>query len=297
MENKESIVLACIADTHTGGTTSLHPNVRKVLPSTIYRTLLELGGWFYKHNQHFYLSSVQEKIWRHFDNCLTATFDLRKNKKLVLLMAGDAVDSTDHHNTPQVTTKVFGEQIDTHIEMMEYVKDRLAFQDGDTLLYVTGTETHVKDEENGIAKRLGAYRHESGYYSADFLELTLNGVLTWIFHEGVSAGKHPNRGNAQVATMKRIYYDCLANGKPIPRLIVTAHTHDSHHAIYSPADGIEMHYVILPSWQDKTRYVIQRMALATNKVGMRNIEITPDGKIIIYDAMLLENQRGEVLSI
>lgn len=287
---RKAINIAGFADFHTGSTTALHPNVRKV--NGKYKTLLEIGGWNYKHNPHYFLSSTQEAIWNHYEKCLDATKELRKDKKLVILVAGDADDGV-HHNTPQLVTANPYEQSNTHIELMQYTKERLGYHAGDELIYITGTDVHVHDDENSIGAQLGAYQYSDGFHSADFLEIEFNGVLTWIYHQGVSAGKHPNRGNAQRAAMKSVYYDCVANGKRVPQLIISAHTHDSHHETYTPIDGFTMHYVILPSQQDKTRYVAQRMAVAINKVGMRNIEITADGKIIIHEAMLLENKRGD----
>lgn len=291
---KKSINIACFADTHTGSSVALHPNVRKV--DGVYKPLLEIGGWKYKHNHHFYLSSAQMKIWEHLQKCLATTRDLRAGKKLIVLLAGDAKDG-NHHNTPQLVSPDPFEQVETHVELMEYIRESLGYQAGDETYYITGTEVHVGDGEHAIGKQLNAHQYEDGFYSADFLEMDLNGVYTWIFHQGVSAGTHPNRGNAQRNAMKRIYYDRVATGKRVPQLIISAHTHDSNHETYSPVDGFTMHYIILPSWQDKTRYVVQKMAMVTNSVGMRNIEITGDGKLIIHEAMLYQNKRGDLVTV
>jgi hypothetical protein len=292
-DKRQNITIIPFADMHTGGYTALHPNVRKV--DGQYKSLTEIGGWFYRNNNHFYLSSKQVGIWNHFETCLSEALKIRGDNKLVLINAGDSTDGK-HHHTNQLVTQNPEEQKDTHVELFQYVKERLAYRRGDELYIVDGTEVHTGDTESSIGEQLGAYQYSSGLYSTPFLEMNINGVLVWVYHQGVSAGDHPNKGNPLMNAMKRIYYSCLANGKPIPSVILSAHTHNPDHKVYIQ-EGHEMHYIVLPSWQDKTRFANDKMALAINRVGLQVLNISAEGEIKVFAPMLMESPRGEFITI
>ena len=292
---KKDITLLPIADTHTGSTTALHPYVRKDKTGK-YVSLLELGGWFYSNRPNYMPDALQVRMWEFFEKCLSSVAEFRKNTSLFILVDGDAIDG-DHHGTHQLITQEVSEQDETHVELMEYVKYRLGFDRGDQIAYVLGTNVHVGVEEEKIAKFLDAYQYPGGNYCASFLTLELNGVLIWAYHKGVSAGQGHNRGNACILKMKQIYYQCLQDGNSVPELIITGHTHDYYHATWTAPNGINMQYVILPSWQDKTRFVTDNMATNKNKVGMVTITITKEGRAIVNKPMLLNSPHGERIVI
>lgn len=287
------ITLIPMADMHTCGTTALFPLLKKV--NGQYVSIDDLGGWQYKDNPHYYPNSKQRKIWYHLEKTLDYAAEKRQGTKLLLLNMGDSIDG-DHHNNTQNTTRNPIEQIDTHVELMQYIKTRLDWQAGDTLAYVRGTKSHVETFEEKIAEELGAYQYNSGEYTSDFLELHLNGVKTWAYHHGLSAGDYPNKGNALHNQLKRIYYKCQAERITPPGLVLSAHTHDPWKDVFS-SDWFDMTGIILPSWQDKTRYANDKMPLAINKIGMQLITIDDNGNINAPFPLLLTSPLGDMIKI
>jgi hypothetical protein len=291
---KKDITLIPFADMQTGSMAALHPGVVKI--NGKYKSLLEVGGWNYRHNNHYFLSSKQEKIWDHLNICLEAGAKARDGNKLILFEMGEAIDG-DHHGTHELVTRNIGEQKDTHIQLFQYIKEKLKYQRGDELYCFDSTYVHSGDEESSIGAQLGAYQFPGGLYSTSFLEAVINGKLVWAYHQGVQAGEYPNKGNAEINQLKRIYYTCKVEGVPVPDLILTAHVHNPDHATWTTPDNKTMHYVILPSWQDKTRYVRDKMPVTKNKVGLQIIQIPANGDIKIEEPILMTSLRGDVVTI
>ena len=282
------------SDLHTGGTTSLHPNVKLV--DGEHRLLDEIGGWRYVNNNHYYLNSRQVEIWGHYEKCLDYAKQQRRDKKALMISTGDAIEG-DHHGTFELATHSITEQINTHIELMEYTQKRIDFQAGDKIIYLDGTKTHVGDEEQSIGARLNAHKFPGGRYSAAFIALEVNGALLWIYHKGKTAGNHPNRGQAAANMLKQLWYQCLFEDERPPDIVISGHVHDPHHAVWSTPKGNIMHYLILPSWQDKTRFARDNMPTSINKVGMQVINISASGGIDIPLPVLLKNKFAEVVKI
>lgn len=289
----KEIDLVPIADTHTGGITALHPNVRKDKRGK-WQPLTDMGGWHYKNNPHFYLTSKQVDIWNHFEKCLDYVAENRTGRLFVLHM-GDATDG-DHHHTNQLVTHSVTEQKNTHIELMQYALQRMKFDRGDMLAYLEGTESHVGDEEEDIARQLNAYQYPDGSYCAPFLEMNMNGALVWAYHHGVAAGDYPTRGEALTRALKKIYYQCKMRGARPPDLVLSAHTHDPVYSTYTQ-DYHTMHGVILPSFQDKTRFANGKVPLSVNKIGLQHIKIGVNGEIKVNKPLLMESERGEVITV
>jgi len=288
------IFLLPTADFQMGSSTALHPNVIRAGDKWI--PIEDAGGWRYMHNHHYFLNDKQIRIWNHFNYCLDAARELRKNKKLVILLLGDLIDG-DHHGTHELVTANIGEQKDTFIQLFKYIREKLDYRAGDAVFSVDGTFVHTGDEENSIAKEINAYQYADGTYSTAFLQMEINGSWIWAYHKGESAGQGQMRGNTCVNRLKKIYYQCLQEGDRIPDMIISAHTHDSYHATWTAPNGQTMHYIILPSWQDKTRFVRDNMATNKNKVGIQPIVLKENGEKIIYKALLSESPNGEVVNI
>lgn len=288
------ILLFPTGDEQIGSTTSLHPNVR--LSNGTYKPLTDLGGWHYNDKPNFYPSSLQVKIWDHYNKCLYEVLRQRIGKKLFYLRMGDAIDG-DHHDTSQLVTRHIHEQVNTSIELANYTKTLLDFQQGDIIAQLQGTEVHVGIEEQEIGRQIGAMEFQPGIYAAPFLEIELNGVYIWAYHKGVSAGQGQTRGNSCITKLRQVYYECLQNGEPIPDMIISAHTHDQHVATWTRPDGKTMYYMITASWQDKTRFVYDNLATNKNKVGAQTVTITSAGEIIVHPPMLLPSPRGESIKV
>jgi len=291
---RKKITLLPFADMHTGGTTALHPNKRKIHGK--YERLEDIGGWNYINRPNFQLDSKQLAIWHHFEKCLDWARELRKDSQLVIVQDGDAVEG-NHHNTPQLVTIDEAEMMHTHRELMEYTQERLDYGRGDSMYYVFGTDSHTRNFENMVAMDLNAYQYPDGKYCSSFLELHLNGVKIWIYHQGGVAGDYPTRGEALTRQLKKIWYKCEIEGIVPPDIVLTAHTHDAVYSTYTQ-NWKTMHGIILPSWQEKTRYALDKLPLSINKIGLQAIQISENGEILpIKEPMLMTSPLADIVRI
>lgn len=284
-----------IADPHVGSTTGLHPNYIKRDGKWV--SVDEAGGWFYKNNPHYYLNSKQVRLWKHYEAAVNTVAEIRKkiDCDLLLLVMGDAIDG-DHHATHQLTTKNEMEQAETFVALMDWTLEKVGFEVGrDKLALLEGTESHTKDNEEVIGQRLPAEKFSDGSSCTPFLEMDIQGNLFWFYHHGAAAGYSHNRGNALMNYIKRIYTDRRMNCKRPPNFIMTADKHDREHQTYRH-DGHEIHGLILPPLQDKTRFVnkLPNAIVNTTKLGLSPVMVD-NGRIDVLPPYLVEMPLNEVL--
>lgn len=250
-----------LSDMHSGGSTALFPD-----------RFIQ-----FKHVNHT-PTHLQREIFQHFTKCADYAREHRKGRRLIVIHDGDAIEGV-HHNSQQVITQNKDEQADIHTELMDYFLRRARFgrEKGDRLYYVSGTETHVDDKEQKIAKDLKA-EHVGDQYVFDELELNINGRKFWTVHHGPKKGNGPTQGNALRLWLGRIYWDCLQDGIKPPDMVVTGHVHTPIYNTYV-MDFHTVHGVIAPSWQAKTRFAYKVAPVARNEIGAVFIKINADGEI------------------
>jgi hypothetical protein len=204
----------------------------------------------------------------------------RKGKPVRLVLVGDALDG-NHHQSGDVCTLNLMEQADIHIEIMIAFQKAIDWQRGDTLHYVKGTEVHTGEYENYIGKELNAIP-DGDFYSWDMLKLETNSVMSWFVHHGATAGAGPNEGNGLRNWLKNIVYDHVKDNEKAPDIIYTGHVHNPTYNTFVQRYGMNyktIHGVILPSWQEKTRYAWMKAPVSKNKIGGVIHEIKADGTI------------------
>lgn len=278
--NRDTII-ACLSDMHSGGSTALFPHYNKLQPN---------GFWQFK-NARYVPSGRQCDMFDHFERSADSVYKLRDNKRLIVIHDGDAIDGI-HHETHQLATRIYSEQIDVHLWLMNFFLKRTNYDhsSGDLIYYISGTETHTKDTEDEIAEQLNAERRPDGQ-SWDFLPLEVNGKLIWVLHHGSAAGKSFSEGDALRNWLKRIYWQCIKDKIRPPDVVISGHVHTPAYSTYVQ-DYHTIHGIILPSWQAKTRYAYMVAPVDVNKVGLHTLEIKADGVIVVHKPDLL-NQREE----
>lgn len=284
-----------IADPHVGSIYGMHPNYIK--RGNEWITVDEAGGWYYKNNPHYYLNSKQVRMWRHYEKAVKTAALLRASKDcdLFVIVMGDAVDG-DHHATHQLTTKNEPEQMMAHVSMMEWTLEQLNFnRSRDKLAYIEGTESHTRDNEEVIAQMLPAERFKDGSACTPFIEMDIQGKLFWFYHHGVAAGFSYSIGAGLYNYVKQIYIDYKMNDKRPPDFVMTADKHKIDHQTYRH-NGNEIHGLILPPLQDKTRFTnkLPRAIVHATKVGFSPV-LVEDGKVNVLSPYLLEMPLNEVL--
>lgn len=285
-----------IADPHVGSTVGLHPNYVKKNGEWI--TVDEAGGWYYKNNPNYYLNSKQIRIWRHFENAVNWISEMRKQKDfdMLIMLMGDVIDG-NHHQTHQITTPNEAEQALAFVEIMKWVNERVNFTAGqDKLIVIEGTESHTRDNEEVIAQMLPAEKFKGGDSCIPFLEIEIQGKLCWFYHHGVQAGYSWTAGQSLYNYLRKIYVDRRMNVLRPPDLIVTADKHKTDYQVYRH-NGHELHGVILPPFQDKTRFTnrLPTAITAGTKIGISPIWME-GGKITVLNPYLTEMPIGEVLT-
>lgn len=284
-----------IADPHVGSIYGLHPNYIKVGNDWI--TLDEAGGWRYKNNPHYYLNSKQVRMWRNYENSVRTSALLRASKDcdLLVVVMGDAIDG-DHHQTHQVTTKNELEQAAAHVSLMQWTLEQIGFDKGrDKLVYLEGTESHTRDNEEVIAQFLPAVRFDDGAACTPFFEMDIQGKLFWFYHHGVAAGYSYSAGAGLYNYIKQIYIDRKMHNKRAPDFVMTADKHKRDYQTYRH-DENEIHGLILPPLQDKTRFTnkLPRAIVHESKVGVSPVMVE-DGKINVLPPHLVEMPLNDIL--
>ena len=263
--NKDTLI-SILSDTHSGGSSALFPN----------------RFWQFKHTNHT-PTPKQRAMFEHFDKCAKYAGKARKNKRLIMVHDGDAIEGV-HHGSIEAITFNRDEQCEVHVDLMDHFMKQARFsrKQGDRLFYVSGTESHVGDKEEGIAKDLCAEKTSNDTYVFDHLELEVNGRLVWFIHHGKARGKGANEGNALRNWLRDIFWECKKAGVRPPDLVVSGHTHTPAYGVYvvSDGDGYHMiHGIICPSWQQKTKFAKKVASVDRNQVGAAFVEIRADGEI------------------
>jgi hypothetical protein len=201
--------------------------------------------------------------------------EARKNKRLIVINLGDAIDGF-HHGSMQESLFKVNDQIEAHLILMRDFMKRVGFRKGDELHYVMGTEAHVGDNEKNIAEELQAEVH-------DLLTLNINGKSHVFAHHGKKRGSGQNEGNA-LRNFLRDYRDDLEKDDIPPADVLWsghthAHTWNTHIRRVKGGEFHELHGIICPSFQAKTRYTYGKMPMVVNSVGGTYMRIGADGEI------------------
>lgn len=249
------------------------------------------NSWQGKKTQISHPRSNQVKIRNHFEAFGERVRKLRKNKTVVLVHNGDAIDG-DHHHSNDVCTHDQLEQADIHIELMTEFQKMIDWQRGDQLYYVRGTSVHVGEYEDYIARQTNSIMQE-GKYAWDVLNLRINGALSWFLHHGPRKGNGANRGNTLRNWLRAIYYEALEDNRPFPDIVYTGHVHNPDFATYDarlPDFKFKtMHGIILPSWQNKTAYAYEKAPINVNRIGGVVHEIKVDGTICVPEFFVMDS--------
>ncbi|MFA6176345.1 MAG: hypothetical protein WC765_07185 [Phycisphaerae bacterium] len=255
----KNTLVVMMADMHSGSNYALFPDHPYDLQ---------------KGNNH-HATSLQQRIRQHFETTSERIAEDRKDKRVILVHNGDALDGFHHDNT-DIATRQATEQMEIHQELMVEFQRRINWQAGDQLYYTVGTECHTGDNENIVAEKLNAVQTLDGMYVFQNLQLEINNFLTMFVHHGPNGGFGKNEGNALRSWLENIYIDYGKNRQPVPDLVVSGHVHTAtfNDCIMREDDRYRrISGVILPSWQAKTRFAHRVSPVARNRVGTATIEI------------------------
>jgi hypothetical protein len=261
-------LLVVLSDMHTGSSTALFPR----------------SGFVNSEGNRVSPNQKQQEIYPTFIRLAGEVAKARKGKRLIVVNLGDCVDGF-HHGSMQESLFKVNDQCDAHVELMGEFLKRASFGKGDELYYVRGTETHVGETENDMAKALGAVPVEGvtdkKLYVNEILSLTINGMNHVFAHHGKERGSGQNEGNSLRNFLRDIRSDRQKDGLPRIDILWSGHTHgfswNSHIARLPDGKFHQMHGIICPSWQSKTRYALGKVPMAVNSIGGVFVSIGADG--------------------
>jgi len=280
-EKNDEVIELNIADFHSGSPFALYPNKQ-----------LQLKGGNISPNP------LQSIIYRQFVEVCTGVREIRKGKRLIIKVVGDAVEGI-HHATKELITPYYIDQKTIHLELMTELMERVKFAKGDTLYYVDGTPAHAGETEYAIADDLHAVPYvkgggeNDGLYTWPIIKGKINGVEVWTAHHGSGAGGELARGNALRNKLREIYYSCKADGLNIPRVVVMADRHEHRHERFERGGDV-IDGFLLPAWKVKDGYIYKVSPFSRPSIGAL---VVTYGKLITWQFLTMEVRQDEVINL
>jgi len=261
-------LLAVLSDMHTGSSTALFPR----------------NGYKGEGTEDNHVSPNERQVEIHhtFVRFAGEVAKARKGKRLIVVNLGDAVDG-NHHGSLQESLFKTKDQCDAHVMLMTDFMKRVGFDKKkcDELYYVRGTEVHVGETENDMARELGAVKAETGLFVNEVLEMNINGLNHLFLHHGKARGRGVNEGNALRNYLRDTRDEREKDGLSRVDVMWSGHTHghiyESHIKRIPGGNYHVAHGIICPSWQAKTRFAYGKVPSAVNSVGGVYVKIGADG--------------------
>jgi len=210
---------------------------------------------------------------------------MRTNAKLIVVLNGDMVEGV-HHGNLQVMTSYMREQEAIAQHAIDHILGLMKFTEGDALYFVAGTNSHVAESEERLARDFDAipYRKDSsvdradGRYCHPSLKLNVNRKRVWWAHKLVGVGKGPNRENSMRNYMRRLRLDMYAEKTIPPDYLIGSHFHQRLGVPDAYRDHLMWGFV-LPSYKLKDDYTFEGFApFGLSEIGMHWIDIDDTGE-------------------
>lgn len=269
----KDVLIISLSDTHSGSIHALYPDRLLQLKS-----LMPIGA-----------NEYQKQMYAHFMDCAKYVKAHRKNRDLIMVHNGDAIEGIHHDSVDHISPK-WDDHVTIHQELMDDFRRAAGITASDKTYYVSGTESHTKDLEESIASY---YDAEPAAVVGDKvlrlhheLKINVNGREIWYTHHGARPGAGANEGNAIRNWLRDRYWEMKREGRRPPDVIYMSHYHKTVYNTYVD-DYHVIHGVVLPSWQIKTRFALRTSPFQRNDIGMTFAEITSSGDIRIHKPLLL----------
>jgi hypothetical protein len=207
-------------------------------------------------------SAEQKMVWGYWKEFWGEWVPrVTRGEPYAVVCNGDAIDGDHHRNNTHITNNLADQK-----KIAEKVLARAL--DGASGLYMTrGTDCHVgqggQDEED-LAKSLGAAPNAAGQYSRHFLRLQAGRAVFDIQHHISSPSP---------TTLKRLFDAMCAEagafGHQAPDVCVRSHIHRFSKVETAVRDGHVGLAITTPGWQLKTPYTfrLMRTQAATPQIG------------------------------
>jgi hypothetical protein len=248
---KEKIKYAVyISDTHCGCGMALCPPIVK----------LDDGGEYRRSKLQKAIGNYWDEFWGQW------VPEVTHGEPFIVVHNGDVIDGVHHNSVTQVSHNL-SVQSDIAYEMLKPVVEACEGR----YYHIRGTEAHVgksAQEEERLAKRLGAIPNNEGQYARYDLWLKLGASLIHSLHHIGTTGSQSYEATAVGKELVEHYIEAARWGDRPPDLIVRSHRHRCI-KISLPNSNTMAQAVVTPCWQGKTPFAwkIPGARLATPQFG------------------------------
>jgi len=226
-----------ISDIHAGDQLGLCP---------ISGVRLDEGGT-YKPS-----TTTQIEIWRYWDEFWNEWVPkVTKGEKFGVILNGDTIDGVPHKSTHQISHNL-SDQANIAAEILGPIVEKC----NGNFYMIRGTEAHVGksgEEEEKLAKRLGAIPNDLGQYARYDLWKEIGNGLVHILHHIGTTSSNSYEATAVNKELTEEFNEAARWRERPPDIIIRSHRH-RHIKISIPAKGGSAIAEVTPGWQGKTPF-------------------------------------------
>jgi hypothetical protein len=240
IKQPQTDIVVAVADLHCGSTVGLCPPAIELDDGGTYRA-----------------SPAQMQLWKCWldlwQNVVPAFKKLHTAKRVITVIAGDAVEGV-HHGTTQLISANKKDQNNIAVKVIEPIA-----QASDKSIYLSGTPSHTGAAAE--AEERLAQDFDNTIWRTDKSAVwkiwrgSVQGVVFNIAHHRPQNHKPWTAGGAANRQAAQLVYDYTSSGDKMPNIVLRAHGHkvDSSGDFHLARHGIQVIY--LPAWQLKTEYI------------------------------------------
>lgn len=197
-------------------------------------------------------SAMQRKLWTIWEEFWDEWVPrVTQGEPFAVVHNGDAIDGVHHSSTTQWSHNL-ADQSEHAWKILKPVVDACEGR----YYHIRGTEAHVgksANEEERLAKRLGAIPNAEGQHARYELWLRVGGKLCHFLHHIGTTSSAQHETSAVNAELAAMYADAGRFERESPRVIVRSHRHRCSE-IRLPAPGGYAIAMVTACWQLKTPY-------------------------------------------
>lgn len=220
--------LVCVGDLHAGSAFApCPPRIASAYDLTIHASRVQ--NWLYRCWTDFYGEYVPSIVGR---------------KPFALVLNGDLIEG-NHHGGRQLIASSQKRQAEIAVDLLRPIAEKAA-----AVYVIKGTECHTLDDEEEIARKLGAVKCPATDNDApDWWDIRVRGCLTSFRHHIPATSRRALKGSQLSIQLIEEQAEAAGAGTPIPRVICRSHRHT--YGTYDDGCGMA---VVLPAWQLLTRH-------------------------------------------
>jgi UDP-2,3-diacylglucosamine pyrophosphatase LpxH len=238
-KNSDPLILF-VSDLHVGSTVGIMPNEYETYEGQVVRP-----------------NSLQLYMLSHWEKCIQDFEVYRKKRKFWLVLVGDLTEGI-HHKTKQVWSPDAKDHALASIQLLSPLCEK-----ADRVFVCKGTESHVGNDEESIAKELGATKcPDTGRHAWDTVSIEVGNHLIQCRHHMPTSSRVYLEASALSIILGNTQLSYARHKQRIPDIVVSGHRHR-----FGYYQDDESAMLALGAWQALTRYGHKVVPGAIFKLG------------------------------